>query len=139
MKMVRRAAFSLFVLAIVSSPIAANRQAAPAAKPPELLFRVDNVQVKAFAGGVAISADGTASTPGWTNVQLKLKSSPSTSGKLVYDLVGAPPKGIVLQVLTPVKAGITWNAPPKAQAKGVLVNAKTNSRSCAEGDKKCWH
>lgn len=116
-KSVRRALTSLFVLVCLSSAIAA--------KPPESILQVDKVKATKVVGGVKVAVDGTASTPGWTNVHLKLTSA--ASGKLAYDLIGTPPDGIVIQVLTPVKASITWKG--KSKIKEVTVTAKLNKKT----------
>jgi len=113
----RRIAMGILALAVFSTALAA--------KAPELILQVNNVKATKITGGVRVHVDGTASTPGWTKVTLKLKSS--AGGKLAYDLIGTPPDGIVPQVLTPVKADATWKG--KTRIREVTVTAKTNKKT----------
>ena len=92
---------------------------------PQLIYRVDKVTATKVAGGIRVQVEGTATTPGWINIHLVLKTS--TNGKLVYNLVGTNPGGIAPQVLSPVTASTTWKG--KKKIKSVTVHAKTNQKT----------
>ncbi|MDQ3281454.1 MAG: hypothetical protein M3Q69_08580 [Acidobacteriota bacterium] len=98
----------------------------PAAAPPtQLLYSVDKVTATRVPGGIRVEVEGKATTPGWIDIHLVLKSS--TGGKLVYNFVGKNPGGIAPQVLSRVTATKTWKGTKKI--KSVTVHAKTNQKT----------
>jgi hypothetical protein len=91
-----------------------------------MILQVDGVQVSKVKGGLTVHAAGTASTPGWTDVRLELKSS--KGGHLVYELVGTPASGMVAQVLAPIGATRTWKG-KASKIRDVTVKARTNEKT----------
>ncbi len=91
-----------------------------------MIYQVDAVNVTRVKGGLQIRASATMSTPGWTDVRLKLKSS--KSGHLIFEMVGTPPTGIVAQVLTPIGVLATWKG-TASKVRDVTVKASTNAKT----------
>jgi hypothetical protein len=91
-----------------------------------MILQVDSVNVVPVKGGLTIQVEGTATTPGWTNVRLELTSS--KGGHLIYEMVGNAPEGIVAQVLSPVKVIATWKG-RASKVRDVTVKARSNEKT----------
>jgi hypothetical protein len=73
-----------------------------------------------------ISAEGTASSLGFTNPQLiKVKNSPN-DGIYEFDFVATPPSKTAAQVLSPIAAFFVLSPMPD-DFRGVKINARNNS------------
>ena len=76
------------------------------------LLSVSSIHLTVFTSDppqLAISVQGQAATPGYTDIDLQpLESELSADGILDLALVGKPPRGIVPQVVTPVTASLLW-------------------------------
>ena len=92
----------------------------------ERVWRVDGVTVKNDGAALTIIAEGTVTTGGWTDVQLVRVSS--SKNEVVYELTAVPPQGMVMQMLTPVRAEAVYRGVAPAR---VRVRAKTNSKTVA--------
>lgn len=87
------------------------------------------------ASRATLLAQGQASTPGWT--ELELGNERVGDGILHFDFVGKPPDGIVTQVITPVSTKHSLVLGPQPQ--DVTVHSATNELSVqlpAAGDPK---
>lgn len=78
---------------------------------------------------LSIHVEGEASTSGWSGFRLEhyVYIQPPPDGIYEADLVGVPPGGIVLQVITPFGFDTTWPNFPREHFKGLRVHAATNS------------
>jgi len=97
----------------------------------ELVYSVESVKlsvIKTLPPSLAITAHGTARTPGYTDPELVeiIYITPPADGIYDYDFVAVPPGGIVTQVLTPIDAS-TERRPLPPELKGVRVRSATNS------------
>jgi hypothetical protein len=92
----------------------------------EKISQVDMVEARRFLqNGLAkihVVATGKAPTSGWSSIRLAptYYSVPPADGIWEFSLIGDPPSGMVLQVLTPVCAQGMYAAPD--WMKGVSVN-----------------
>ncbi|MEM7468713.1 MAG: hypothetical protein AAF387_17735 [Pseudomonadota bacterium] len=96
------------------------------------IYSVDSISLtlqKSNPPKLAIQVMGTATTTGWTNVRLNpLENQVSADGILDLELVGDPPTGIVLQVLSPVAADLVIDQDVE-KIIGVQIHARTNNRT----------
>lgn len=78
--------------------------------------------------GLRIDLAGKTGTPGWSGFALDhhVYIAPPPNGVYEADLVGNPPPGHVIQVVTPFTHAETWKPFPDG-LKGLKVNAATNS------------
>lgn len=97
------------------------------------IYRVDTVVAFTFnplpgSDQLYVAATGRTRTSGWSNVALapRYYVYPPADGIWDFDLVGDPPIGIVLNVLTPVAAADSFGRPP--WLKGVRVHAESGSK-----------
>lgn len=96
------------------------------------IYKVDTVIASDFApfpgvDQLHVAATGHTRTSGWSNVALapRFYVTPPADGMWDFDLVGDPPTGIVLQVITPVAAVGKFGRP--SWVKGVRVHAESGS------------
>ena len=98
--------------------------------PSVKLLEVQSVTLQAMPGekpSVAVSVQGYAATPGYTNIRLNpLEKKLSADGILDVEFVGDPPDGIVPQVITPAMASMVITEDID-RLVGVRVVARTNS------------
>lgn len=84
---------------------------------------------------LAITAQGTVPTPGWTAPELipyvYIQQPPD--GIYDFDFVAEPPGGITTQVLTPITVRHTVQSVPVG-LKGVRIHASTNSQEALLGE-----
>jgi hypothetical protein len=97
----------------------------------ELVYSVESVElsvIKTLPPQLAITAHGTARTPGYTDPKLVgvIYKQPPPDGIYEFSFSATPPGGIVAQVLTPIDA-YTELSPMPSGLKGVRVRAATNS------------
>jgi len=89
-----------------------------------------NIQiVKTNPLGLAIQVEGEVSTPGWTGFALShyVYVNPPADGIYEADMMGVPPSGNVIQVITPFCHDETWAPFPEEHLKGLKVYSATNS------------
>jgi hypothetical protein len=81
---------------------------------------------------LAITIGGEVSTPGWTGFTLahRIYIVPPAGGIYEADVVGVPPSGNVIQVITPFSFNEVWNHVP-ADLKGLKVYSATDSVTTA--------
>ena len=98
--------------------------------PTVKLLEVQSITLQAMNGekpSVAVSVQGFAATPGYSNVRLNpLEKKLSADGILDLEFVGDPPDGIVAQVVTPAMASMVITDDVD-RLVGVRVEARTNS------------
>lgn len=93
-----------------------------------LIFSIDQVTVIKNAAGNALSiiAEGTASTPGWTNPHLDDSADPDPEDAVLeLQFKAQRPTGIVAQVLVPITASKNISIDKSIDA--VIVSSRTNS------------
>jgi hypothetical protein len=94
------------------------------------LFRVNSVSLvlmKRQPPLLAVTAQGLAATPGYSNIRLNvLEGELSPDGIFDVELVGDAPDGIVPQVITPVTASIVIEKDVE-KIIGVMVHARSNN------------
>lgn len=88
--------------------------------------------VKTDPLGLAIEVEGQVGTPGWTGFALahRVYIVPPPDGIYEADMVGEPPSGTVIQVVTPFSYDEIW-APVPADLKGLKVHSATNCLTAA--------
>jgi hypothetical protein len=88
--------------------------------------------VKTDPLGLAITVEGEVGTPGWTGFALdhRIYIAPPADGIYEADMVGVPPAGNVIQVVTPFCYDETWKPFP-ADLKGLKVYSATNDITVA--------
>ncbi|MDG1332296.1 MAG: hypothetical protein P8P74_08190 [Crocinitomicaceae bacterium] len=94
----------------------------------ERIYKVEKVQItylKSNPPKLAIVVEGVASSSGWTEIELRPLVTGPDKGIFQFELVGLPPKGISLPVLTPVQTTYIFDEIPPI-FDGVIVFAKTN-------------
>lgn len=84
--------------------------------------------LKSFPPQLSIQAMGQVNTGGWANIRLEPAPTISPGQVLAFNMVGDPPTGPAIQVITPVQASIMLVAPGNMPAT-VQVNASANSLS----------
>ncbi|MEM6384778.1 MAG: hypothetical protein AAF718_00950 [Pseudomonadota bacterium] len=93
------------------------------------VLAVQSITLQAMPGdkpSVAVSVQGMAATPGYSNLRLKsLEKKLSADGILDLEFLGDPPDGLVTQVVTPVMAS-TVITEDVDRLVGVNVVARTN-------------
>lgn len=98
--------------------------------PSVRLLEVQSVTLQIMPGdkpSVAVTVQGTAATPGYTNIKLNpLEKKLSADGILDLEFVGEPPDGIVAQVLTPASASMVISDDVD-RLVGVNVKSRTNA------------
>lgn len=95
----------------------------------ERIYKVETVRITYLRSDppkIAITATGLANTSGWTDIELLPIPKKVDDGIYEFELVGTPPSGASLQVLTEVHTTYIFEEIPP-QFKGVVVYAKTNS------------
>ena len=97
------------------------------------ILSVENVEfalTKSNPPSLIISAFGTTSTPGWTNLQLQPlwnRTHPPKNGVYEFAFTGTPPANIVIQVLDNVgPVSHTLSPVETMDCKKVIVHAATN-------------
>ncbi len=94
------------------------------------LFRVNSVSLalmKKEPPVLAVTAQGLAATPGYSNIRLNvLEGELSPDGIFDLELVGEAPDGIVPQMITPVTASTVIER-DVAKIVGVIVHARSNN------------
>jgi hypothetical protein len=100
--------------------------------PVYTVTRLNITVVKTKPPGLAISVEGEVGTPGWTGFALdhRIYIAPPADGIYEADMVGVPPGGNVIQVVTPFCYDETW-APFPADLKGLKVYSATNAVTVA--------
>lgn len=88
--------------------------------------------VKTDPPGLAIAVEGEVGTPGWTGFALehRIYIAPPPDGIYEADMVGAPPAGPAIGVVTPFRHDETW-APFPADFQGLKVHSASNSATTA--------
>ena len=94
------------------------------------LYKVNSCQlsvVNSEPKALVIQVMGSASSTGWTRVELGpwVYVTPPADGIYDFDLIGKPPFGMALQVITPVATSTTFPDPP-TNFKGVRIHATSN-------------
>lgn len=103
-------------------------QRPPAQKEGELVYRVDNVDVRvmeSYPEQLHITAEGITRTGGWSNAQLRPRPS-SSEGVYEFRFEARPPAGVATQALTPITATTTMTKPKSF--RWVRVIAETNAK-----------
>ena len=93
------------------------------------IYRVDSVEAhlnKTNPPELVISVGGTVTTLGWSKGQLspRVYVTPPTDGIYEFDFEAQPPSGMAGQVLSPISANYSAEAP--VGIKGVKVYANQN-------------
>ena len=115
------------IAAIMLALGAATATGASAA--PELIFKVDHVDVKLFHNHLVVSASGAVNSGGWTNPRLRQKEMhiPESDTEVV-EFIATPPRAdmAVVQVLLPISATASFPLPRYGSVQ-VKVMTKSNS------------
>lgn len=95
------------------------------------VLEVQDVQLsvlESFPPQLQITAVGTVPTGGWENAELipYIHIQPPVDGVYDYDFVAESPAGIVVQVVTPIKASFRLESIPD-NLKGVRIHASSNT------------
>jgi len=95
------------------------------------LYKVNSCEVSVVNSEpktLVIHVMGSASSTGWTQVELGawVYITPPADGIYDFDLIGKPPFGMALQVITPVATSTTFPDPPE-NFKGVRIHATSNN------------
>jgi hypothetical protein len=99
----------------------------------EKILEVTEVKLgilESFPPQLSISASGLASTPGWSNPELKphVFIQPPPDGIYDFDFVADRPTEIVPQHVVPIEAGFVMRTFPET-LKGVRIHASQNSKT----------
>jgi hypothetical protein len=88
--------------------------------------------VKTDPLGLAIAVEGEVGTPEWSGFALahRIYIAPPADGIYEADMVGVPPSGNVIQVVTSLGYDETW-APFPADLNGLKVYSATNAITVA--------
>lgn len=94
------------------------------------IYRIDDVtakKTKMMPPTLHVDASGMTTTSGWTGGALTevVYITPPADGIQDFGFVADPPTGIVLQVLTPIRA--SWSGECAAWVTGVRVTSETNA------------
>lgn len=95
----------------------------------ERIFQIKEVELlilESFPPQLMINVSGFASTSGWTQPELRVDDNDPSDGVYEYEFVATPPRGIALQVLTPITASLHLGEIPQ-DFKGVKIHASSNS------------
>ncbi|WP_417308493.1 hypothetical protein [Devosia sp.] len=91
------------------------------------LATVDLLVNRTDPPSLVIRVQGTTGTPGWKNIHLEpLEKTLSADGIMDFEIVGDPPDGIVIQVLSPVMIDEVWTRDVE-KIIGVAVHSRTNT------------
>ena len=121
----------VYVSMAVTSRFPDNSRRGPVGEVPEgngpVLLDLEAVYVNGgfvpTGQAVHFTAAGYTPTPGFSDIKLEPMKAASASGVLIYEFVGVPPSGTVLQVLTPASATTTA---PKGTS-GIIIKGKNRS------------
>ncbi|WP_295539252.1 hypothetical protein [uncultured Pseudacidovorax sp.] len=95
------------------------------------ILEVDSVSMamtKSMPPGLLVHAIGKVSTSGWTNATLipHIYVQEPPDGIWDFDMVAEPPKGMALQIVSPIGASLHMEVAP-SWVKAVRVHASRNS------------
>jgi hypothetical protein len=99
-----------------------EKELVPFKRVPEILEVTFELQTTE-PPNLAVTATGRVSSGGWTEVQLlrRVYIAPPADGIWEYDLLGKPPAGAAIQVLSKVKGTDLWEKVELDKLKGIRV------------------
>lgn len=108
-------------------------EATPVPEKKKLVYEVTSVAARhiptfAFPPEVAVEADGTVPTGGWSNPELRLRGR-AADGFLEFEFRAQPPPSGTLVTQAFVKVTARAQVPVRESIKGVRVIAQTNSQT----------
>ncbi len=95
------------------------------------VYQIDGVSLtvlRTHPASLSISVEGQTSTPGFTNFHLEhyVYINPPEDGIYNADMVATPPRGVVIQVISPFEHQEVWENYPAEHLKGVRIHGATN-------------
>lgn len=100
-----------------------------------LLSKVDALTVAVAEGGLRITVEAQAPTPGFTEVRLTPRIGDPTDLIFAFDVRGRRPQDMTAQVLTPVTIDVVYPDAPLASVGVVEVYAQENCKAFSLRDK----